>query len=311
MRASRTPEGRGINKRVLFLAAVVVAIVVGAVVSVFSFGSDSLSAKDAQATNSQESELTNPSVDDTALTLPPTATPQPTATPRPTLTTVPTPTPNPTPTSAPELIETDSQATSPQPTAEPTLQPVSATVPKVYPDIKFGDVLQEGLLELKFQSGELVDAWYSFQVDTKTREITLFFAQYDDALERIVSTVKVDQYTQGADLSSAEVTFYYPDGSSRILFFDGTEGSISLEQQYRLPTAASMFSAGLRRALVFYGMELRDDAGEIEVQLHLDLSGLSQSEGLEFKRLVPGAVDDALGELQSLVEQIEDQSGQS
>ena len=171
--------------------------------------------------------------------------------------------------------------------------------------------MQEGLLKLKFQSGDLVDAWYSFQVDTKTREITLFFAQYDDALERIISTVKVDQYTQGTDLSSAEVTFYYPDGSTRILFFDGEEGSIALEQQYRLPTGPSMFSAGLRRALVFYGMELYDEAGEIEVQLHLDLSGLSQSEGLEFKRLVPGAVYDALGELQFPVEQIEDHSDRS
>ena len=88
-------------------------------------------------------------------------------------------------------------------------------------------------------------------------------------------------------------------------------GSIALEQQYRLPTGPSMFSAGLRRALVFYGMELYDEAGEIEVQLHLDLSGLSQSEGLEFKRLVPGAVYDALGELQFPVEQIEDHSDRS
>ena len=68
-----------------------------------------------------------------------------------------------------------------------------------------------------------------------------------------------------------------------------------------------MFSSGLRRALVYYGIELQDETGDIQVVLHLDLSGLSLSEGLEFERLVPGTVDDVLLELQSLVEQIEDQ----
>lgn len=309
MRASRSPEGRGVNKRVLFLAVVVVAIIAGVVVSVVSLGSDSLSAKDALATSSQETVLTNPSVDDAVQSLPPTATPQPTATPKPAPTAVPTP--NPTPTHTPEPVVTGSDAASPQPTAAPTLQPVSATVPTVFPDAEFGEVLEEGMAQLKFHGGDLVKAWYSFQVDTETGDITLFFAQYDDALGRIISTVRVEDYIKGVDLNNAEVTFFFPDGSDRILFFDGTEGSIALEQQYRLPTGPSMFSSGLRRALVFYGMELRDDAGEIEVQIHLDLSGLSQSEGLEFKRLVPEVVQDVLGELQFLVEQIEDQSGQS
>ena len=80
-----------------------------------------------------------------------------------------------------------------------------------------------------------------------------------------------------------------------------------MDQQYTLPVATSMFSSGLRRALVYYGMELYDETGDIEVQLHLDLSGLSQSEGLEFKRLVPETVDASLLELQFLVEQIESQ----
>ena len=311
MRASRAPEGRGINKWLLILGVAVVAVIAGVVVSVLSMGSDSISAKDAQANSIQDTELTNPTVDDAVVSLQPTATPRPTATRKPAAAPVPTTAPKPTVAPTSEPIETDSDATSPQATPEPTLQPVAATVPTVYPDAEFGEILEEGMAQLKFHGGDIVKAWYSFQVDTKTRDITLFFAQYDDALERVVSTVKVEQYRKGVDLENAELTYFFPDGSDRILLFDGIEGSIALEQQYRLPTGPSMFSSGLRRALVFYGMELRDEAGEIEVQLHLDLSGLSQSEGLDFKRLVPGTVNDVLSEMQFLVEQIEDQSGDS
>ena len=166
--------------------------------------------------------------------------------------------------------------------------------------------MEEGLTRLRYPAGDLVNTWYSFQVDTETRDITLFFAQYDDALESILSTVKLDQYTSGADLEDAEVTLFFPDRSTRVLLFDREEGTISLDQQYNLPVGPSMFSSGLRRGLVYYGMDLQDETGDVQVTLHLDLSGLSLSEGLEFKRLVPGTVDDVLLELKALVEQIED-----
>jgi hypothetical protein len=94
------------------------------------------------------------------------------------------------------------------------------------------------------------------------------------------------------------------------LFFNREEGSIKLNQQYMLPVGPSMLSSDLRRALVYYGMELEDESGDIQVELHLDLSGLSQSEGLEFTRVVPDTVNDVLKELQSLVEQIEDNRAQ-
>lgn len=306
MRASRAPEGRGLSKRVLFLAVLVAAIVAGAVVTVFSMGSESISAKDAQTDESQASVPANASEASPSVSSGPTPAPEPTAAPKPTATTVPIPDPTPTPVAAPKAGDSSGSGTDPKPTPGPTLEPRAAGVPAVFPDAKFGDILEEGLVELKLHGGDLSKAWYSLQVDTKTLDITLFFAQYDDALETIISTVKVDQYAQGADLNNAEVTFFFPNGSTRILAFDSKDGSINLEQQYRLPTGPSMFSSGLRRAMVYYGMQLQDDAGEIEVQLHLDLSGLSQSEGLEFKRLVPETVDEVLSELQFLVEQIED-----
>ena len=180
-------------------------------------------------------------------------------------------------------------------------------MPKVLPDAAFGEVLEEGLVRLNLPGGELVDSWYSFRVDTKTRDITVFFALYDDALETILSTVRIDNYTQGDSLETAVVTLNYPDGSDRALRFDRSAGTVSLSQQYRLPHGPSMFSAGLRRGLVYYEMQFYDEANDAEVELHLDLSGLSESEGLEFTRAVPDTVEDALQELRFLVEQIEDE----
>ena len=162
-------------------------------------------------------------------------------------------------------------------------------------------------MELRYPRGEMVKTWYTFQVDTETRDITLFFAQYDDGLESIVSTVKVDNYTKGGDLGNAEVRLNYPDGSTRTLFLDRDEGSINLNQQYMLPVGPSMLSSDLRRALVYYGIKLQNDSADTQVELHLDLSGLTQSEGLEFTKIVPDTVDDVLQELQFLVEQIEDE----
>ena len=292
MRISRAPEGRKTKKRFAFLGLGLGAIVAVVVVVFFTFGSDSLSAKDDQAVGTQDTVLPAPSAGSQTVSLAPTPTPRPTATPVPAPTATPRPTPAPAPTAEPALM--------------PTVEPEAATVPQVYPDSQFGEVLEEGLVDLKLPRGQLAKTWYSFQVDTETRDITLIFAQYDDALKSILSTVKIANYTRGDNLTKAEVAFNYPDGSTRTLVFDGAEGSISLNQQYILPVGPSMFSSGLRRAMVYYGMQLHDDAGDIEVELHLDLSGLSQSEGLEFKRLVPRTVDDVLMELQLLVEQIED-----
>ena len=308
MRVSRAPEGRSAKKRIVLSTLVTVIIIAAVVVFYLSRGSDSLSAKDEQAIVTQETALPSPSTDDQAISLAPTPTPEPKATrvPTPTARPAPTPAPNPTPTLTPAPTPTEIPEATPQPTVAPTTEPESPSVPKVLPDAKFGEVLEEGLIELKLPAGELVSTWYSFQVDTETRDITMVFAQYDDELETILSSVTVPNYTRGFALQTAEVTLYYPDKSRRILFFDGDDGSITLSQQYRLPIGPSMFSSGLRRALVYYGMQLQNDAGDVEVELHLDLSGLSQSEGLEFKRLVPGTVDDVLLELQFLVEQIEE-----
>ena len=307
MRVSRAPEGRSRTKRIAIGAVGIAAVIAAVAVFLFSSGSDSISAKDAEGIGAKSPVSTNPNNDN--LTVAPAAAPTPEPTPEPTPTAVPAPTPAPEPTPVPEDSESGSadEGSSPQAAPDPTAQPSSASTPNVLPEAYFGEVLEEGLMELRYPRGKMVKTWYTFQVDTETRDITLFFAQYDDALESIVSTVKVDNYTKGGDLGNAEVRLNYPNGSTRTLFFDREEGSINLNQQYMLPVGPSMLSSDLRRALVYYGIKLQNDSRDTQVELHLDLSGLTQSEGLEFTKVVPDTVDDVLQELQFLVEQIEDE----
>ena len=266
----------------------------------FVTGSDSISAKDDGSNGQQQAVLADASSEVKGATLAASSSAEPPAT------ATPAPTRAPIPTSVPTATPAPTKTSDAQPTPEPTAGPEAAAGPKVYPDTQFGEVLEEGMIQLKLPGGEQVDAWYTFQVDTKTRDIIVLFALYDGKLETILSTVKVENYSRAASLDNAEVTLNYTDGSDRILYFDGKEGTLSLTQHYPVPYGPSLFTSDLRRALVFYGMGLQDESSGIDVLLHLDLSGLSESESLEFKRLMPSTVKDVLLELRSLIDQIED-----
>jgi len=82
---------------------------------------------------------------------------------------------------------------------------------------------------------------------------------------------------------------------------------MTLTQKYQQPIGPSMFSADLRHALVFYGLELTDATGNVSTLLNLDFTGVLEGEVLILKQ--PGAtvVTKMLRELLDLVEQIEDQ----
>ena len=78
-----------------------------------------------------------------------------------------------------------------------------------------------------------------------------------------------------------------------------------------MPYGPSIFSTDLRRSLVYYGMQLHDSSGDTSVELHLDISGLSASEGMVFTRSARKEVDNVLDEIRLLVDRIEDiRSGQ-
>lgn len=321
MRNSRTPESRyGNNRMALFFAFIAMVLIAAIAVTYFTQGFGTLSAKTAPVEEVAVEAAAPPAVPDAVLAVPvePAAVPEvavaappPTATPNPTPTPRPTSTPKPAPPATP-VAET---ATVETPVTEPPVQPAVEFGPEVIlrllPDVDFGEVLGEGFMELKLPAGDLVDTWYTFQVDTRSLDITVFFALYDEPRQAISTTVKVENYTQGNPLQSAEVALYYPEGSQRVLTFDRAEGTIKVTQDYRLPYGPSIFSTDLRRSLVYYGMQLQDSSGDTSVELHLDISGLSASEGMVFTRSARKEVENVLDEIRLLVDRIEDiRSGQ-
>ncbi len=176
------------------------------------------------------------------------------------------------------------------------------------PEVDFGQVSSEGWAELELQQGgDPVETWYTFQVDTSTRDITLFFALYDEA-EELVATVKAEGYTQGAGLDLAEVTLFAPD-AKRVLRLDREEGKITDTQNYHFQSyQPSIFTPQLRSGLVYVEIPLQDDSGDTRVVMDRDLSGLLGSESLIFERSAPQMVEEALNIIEALAIQIEEQS---
>jgi len=219
MRSSRTPEERSSNHRpAIFFTMIAMAVIAGLAVTYFTQGFGPLAAKTDQPVNPEVDTQTYPaaSVESVVLAASPTSvpptvvpTPKPTSTPAPTATAAPTATPLPTP--------EPTVAPSSEPANQPSPEAVTVSPTEFLPDVDFGDLLGEGVLELTMPGGILVDAWYTFQLDTESRDITVFFALFDAEQQSLISTVRVDDYTHGKDLQSAIVTLYYENGSERLL----------------------------------------------------------------------------------------------
>jgi len=317
MSSSRAPEGRGTPKPVIFFVLIAMLVAAGLAVTYFTQGFGGLSATPAQAEVSDldanvsaqppsasvalasgDAPLATPSPTPVPTAAP---TPKPTSPPPPTATPAPRPTATPLPTSAPPV------ASDPEKTGQTVVDADSSGVLDFLPEVKFGDVLDEGLMKLKMPGGERVDTWYTYRVDTETKDITVFFALFDAEHHAVLSTVQLNDYTKGSELRNAMVTLYYEDGSERVLEFDGAKGTMTLTQHYKVPFGPSMFSPDLRRSLVYYGLKLQDETGDQTMDLHLDISGLSESEKMVFKQTVPAEVATALAEIKVMAEQIEEQ----
>jgi len=268
MRVSRAPEQRGgASKILLYLSLVATVAIAGILVTYFTTGFDLRSA------TGDQTGLTNLAV------LPAEV--------------------------APAVAPV--AAAAPKPDSELILladEPV--TLPRLIPDARFGEVLSEGLVEVDLPGEVTAESWYSFQVNTSTRDITLFFALYGNSPDTITRTVKIEGYTQRGALNIAEVTLFYPEGTERQIIYDGGQGIITLSQQYPQPYGPSMFSPELRVAMVNQNMVLTDDSGNISTQLQIDLSGFSDSEHMVFTSSDPDLVNAALSEIQGIVGQIED-----
>ena len=312
MRNSRAPEGRGTPKPVIFLVLIAVLLAAGLGATYITDGFGALSASPAQA------EVTDVSIetpDQPAIDLvSDVVTDVEVVDPAPKVVEIVKPTSVP-PTAVPKLSPTAMPMPAPVEIVIPDAEPIVETVVVAdergnldfLPEVRFGDILDEGLVDLKMPGGETVDTWYTFQVDTEKRDITVFFALFDAEKRSVLSTVQLNNYSKGNDLESGMVTLYYEDGSERVLAFDGAEGTMTLTQHYKVPFGPSMFSPDLRRSLVYYGLELQSEAGDQTMELHLDISGLSQSEKMVFKQSSPDEVSAALAEIQVMANQIEDQ----
>ncbi len=283
MRTTRVSEGRGtLKKTVLLIVLPITAVVVVGLIVFFAGAFDSTLAEDEGAGNLAASQLTSGPGDQTSAG---------------------------DTTAAPKLEPT------PMPTPQPTAEPVAVSnvapaeekvVTKVLPIAKFGEVLDEGWVNLNLPANQTAETWYTLQVDTKTRGITNFFALYNED-SQIISSIKIEDYTKDEPLDNAELTLYYSDGSKRMMVFDREEGTMSLTQHYLQPSGPSMFSADVRVAMVFYGLELTDDTGKINALLNLDLTGLSLGEVLIMQQPSERIVTDMLREIGTLVEQVEEQ----
>ena len=311
MRSSRAPESRGTPKPVIFLVLIAVLLFAGLAATYFTqgFGAFPITPAQAEVTAVETNVEAQPSGDSVsaAVNEAPVVILAPTATPVPEPTAVP-------PTAVPVLRPTATPLPAPVEVVNPGTEKTVETVVTAdesdnldfLPDVKFGDVLDEGVMKLKMPGGESVDTWYTFQVDTEKRDITVFFALFDAERQSVLSTVQLNNYTRGTELEKGMVTLYYEDGSERVLEFDGVEGSMTLTQHYKVPFGPSMFSPDLRRSLVYYGLKLENEAEGLTMDLHLDISGLSESEKMVFKQSAPNEVAMALAEIKVMADQIED-----
>lgn len=276
MRVSRAPEKRGSGKKPLvYFSLAGATLILAAAVVFFIGGFDAPLAMVTQSGESQSSAGSATDVIELEASLSPTATPRPAPTPIPPV--------------AITLLEAE-----PEPS------------PRNLPQVQFGEELDQGMVQLALPANHLVDTWYTFQVNTSTGDITLFFALYDDSRANPLGTVKVQHYSQGSMLDNAEITLSYPDAPDRLLSFDGSTGMMSLVQQQDLqPYSPSLLTLELRVALVEQDIRLQDETGDTQAVLQLDLTGLSNSEGIKYQRLAPDVVEDVLLEIQLLVDQIE------
>jgi hypothetical protein len=264
MKVSRTPEKRGGgNRAMIYVSLIFGAVIIGVLVTYFTTGFRS------PATMGDQLEVAGATNTTSLVSLPrvtPTPLPPVAATPEPTV--------------GLKLLE-------------PGPDPMNGLVPNV----SFGKVLAEGLVQVELPGNNSAKTWYTYQVDTATRDITLFFGLYSGSSNTMVRTVKIEGYTQGQDLESAELTLFYPEEPERVLTFNRSQGTITLVQQYQQPYGPSIFSPELRVALVNHGMALSDETGNINVELHLDLTGLSNSESMVFQRFNPEVVEYVLSEI--------------
>ena len=217
--------------------------------------------------------------------------------------------------SAPQAQGAITQLTPPTPVPLPTPPPPAPVEPSapvdatstefVPPNVFFGEVVAQGTVDLELLSGRY-RAWYTLQVDTSTQGIIMYYGLFDPARGRLSRTVLVEDYSQAELISNALVTVYYEDGPERVLEFDREAGTVLSRQFYSAqPQEPSMFSPQMRIALVHQQLALQNAGGDIRAELQIDHTGVSDREGIAVLQTNPELVNNALSEIQLVIDQIE------
>ena len=215
----------------------------------------------------------------------------------------------------PEPFPTIPQRSNPAPQEQPTQAPVSSQetnggfggdTPRFQPpEVIFGEVLAEGFVDLELLNGR-VRTWFTFQVDTSTQNIVLFFGFFDQEGKTMSRTVVVEDYSQSEIIDNAEMTVFYPDAPDRVINFDREAGTIISRQFYTTqPFGPSLFSPQTRISMIEQDLVLQNGEGDIQAELQVDLTGVSDREGFALLQNDQVATENALDEIQEIIDQLE------
>ena len=215
----------------------------------------------------------------------------------------------------PEPFPTIPQRSNPALQAQPTQAPVSppdtgigpgGDTPRYQPpEVIYGEVLAEGFVDLELLSGR-VRTWYTFQVDTSTQNIVLLFGFFDQEGKNLSRIVVVEDYSRTEIIDNAQMTVFFPDAPDRVIDFDREAGTVISRQSYTTqPYQPSLFSPQTRISMIQQNLVLQNGEGDIRAELQVDLTGVSDREGFALVQNDPAATDDALNEIQLVIDQLE------
>lgn len=173
------------------------------------------------------------------------------------------------------------------------------------PDVRYGEILADGFVDLQLQTGQ-VRTFFTFQVDTSTQNIVLFFALYDPTGQAISRSIVVEDYSQSELIDNAELTVYYPDAPATVIRFDREQGTVESSQFYTTqPHGPGLFSSQMRIALIKQNLPLGNTEGDIGADILLDPTGVAELSGYRIVVEDPVTTETGLTEVQAIIDQLE------
>ena len=205
----------------------------------------------------------------------------------------------------------------PQPVMQPTLAPVN-TAPEpaqqdpqptggtfLPPEVLYGEILAEGFVDLELLAGR-VRTYFTFQVDTSTQNIVLFFGLYNPDGTAISRSIVVEDYSQSELIDNAQLTVYYPEAPATVIRFDKTSGTVESSQFYTTqPYGPGIFTPQMRISLIKQNLPLLNTDGNIYANMQLDPTGVADLSGYRVTQNDPVTTETALTEIQAVIDQLE------